>query len=73
MAGIYSGIDRMELQQIKPRTHRGLRERHLAGFSAGGRTYGYASKPVDPAYPETRWNNVIDPETAKWVVWIFEE
>ncbi len=73
MAGIYSGIDGMELQKIKARTHRGLRERHLAGFSAGGRTYGYTSEPVDPANPETRWKKVIVPETAKWVVWIFEQ
>lgn len=73
MAGIYSGLDRMELQKIKARTHRGLRERHLGGFSAGGRTYGYTSEAVDPADPETRWNKVIAPEQAKWVTWIFEQ
>jgi site-specific DNA recombinase len=61
------------LQKIKARTHRGLRERHLAGFSAGGRTYGYTSVAVDPADPETRWNKAINPETAEWVVWIFEQ
>lgn len=72
LAGIYGGIDRLELQKIKARTHRGLRERHLEGFSAGGKTFGYTSMAVDPTNPNTRWNKVVEPEAAKWVVWIFE-
>ena len=72
-AGIYSGIDHLELQKIKKRTHRGLRERHVGGFSAGGKTYGYTSEPVDPDDLDSRMRKVIDPAQAKWVVWIFEQ
>ena len=32
LASIYGGIDSLELRKIKRRTHRGLRERHKAGF-----------------------------------------
>ena len=72
LAGLYGGMDRLELQKIKARTHRGLRERHLGGFSAGGKTFGYGSTAADPANPQTRWNKAIDHDAAKWVVWIFE-
>ena len=72
MAGIYSGIDHLELQKIKQRTHRGLRERHMGGFSAGGKTFGYTSKPVDSDDPDSKWLKIIDPEQAEWVRWIFE-
>ena len=73
LASVYSGIDSIELRKIKDRTHRGLRERHKAGYSAGGRTYGYTSEPIDGGDPDTKWRKVIDPDTAPWVVWIFKQ
>jgi site-specific DNA recombinase len=72
LAGIYGGIDRLELQKIKARTHRGLRERHLGGFSAGGVAYGYSSEPVEPDNPSTRWRRTVNESEAKVVLWIFE-
>ncbi len=72
LASIYGGIDSLELCKIKRRTHRGLRERAKAGFSAGGRTYGYTSEAVDPTDPDTKWRKIINQDEAEWVVWIFE-
>lgn len=72
LASIYGGIDSLELRKIKRRTHRGLRERHSARYSAGGKTYGYSSEAVDPIDPDTKWRKVIDEDEAKWVVWIFD-
>ena len=72
LASIYGGIDSLELRKIKRRTHRGLRERAKAGFSAGGRTYGYSSEAVDPTDPDTKWHKIINEDEAEWVVWIFE-
>ena len=72
LASIYGGIDSLELRKIKRRTHRGLRERHTAGFSAGGRTYGYTSEAVDPTDPDTKWRKIVNQDQAQWVVWIFE-
>ena len=40
LAAVYGGIDSLELRKIRDRTHRGLRERHKAGFSGGGKTDG---------------------------------
>ncbi|MDH5305181.1 MAG: recombinase family protein [Gammaproteobacteria bacterium] len=48
LASVYGGIDSLELRKVKERTHRGLRERHKAGYSAGGKTYGYTTEPIDP-------------------------
>ena len=73
LASVYGGIDSLELTKIKQRTHRGLRERHKQGFSAGGKTYGYTSERINPDDPESKWRKIIDEEQAKWVVWIFEQ
>ena len=59
LASIYGGIDSLELQKIRDRTHRGLRERHKAGFSAGGKTYGYTTKAIDPDDPQTKKRLVV--------------
>lgn len=43
------------LQLVRTETHRGMEGRALAGFSTGGRTYGYTSvpeeAPPDPEHP----------------------
>ncbi len=72
LASVYGGIDSLELSKIRDRTHRGLRERAKAGFSAGGRTYGYISAPVDPKDPDSKKNLVIDEEQASIVREIFQ-
>ena len=71
LAGLYGGMDRMELDKIRARTHRGLRERAEGGHWTGGKVYGYRSVPVDPDDPKTRRRLVIDPEQAEIVELIF--
>jgi len=71
LAGIYGGLDRMELEKIKARTHRGLRECASDGLSTGGKTYGYRSELIDPDAPESRRRLVIEPEEAEIVREIF--
>lgn len=62
------------LQMVKAETHRGLEGRALAGFSAGGRVYGYKTvpepNPQDPQHP--RMQPVIDDEQALMVRRIFQ-
>ncbi len=41
---VKAAIDQMEGRKIGYRTYRGLRERHKAGHSTGGRIYGYSSE-----------------------------
>ena len=59
LASIYGGIDSLELRKIKERTHRGLRERAKAGFSAGGKCYGYETEIVDPDDPQSKKRHVV--------------
>ena len=59
LAAIYGGMDSLELRKIKDRTHRGLRERHKAGFSAGGKTYGYSTELVDAQDASSKKTHVI--------------
>ena len=72
LASIYGGIDSLELRKIKERTHRGLRERSKAGFSAGGKTYGYHTVPTDPDDPASRMRHVIVEPEARIIVEIFQ-
>lgn len=71
LASIYGGIDSLELLKIKDRTHRGLRERAKDGFSAGGKTYGYRTEPIDPNDPESKKRLVIVEDEAEVVREIF--
>lgn len=71
LASIYGGIDSLELSKIKARTHRGLRERAKDGFSAGGKTYGYRTEPIDPKDPDSKKRLVIVDEEAEIVREIF--
>lgn len=64
LAAVYGGIDSLEIRKIKARTHRGLRERAKAGFSAGGRAYGYSSVKVDPDDDKTKFRKIINEEQA---------
>lgn len=62
------------LQMVKKETHRGLEGRALAGFSTGGRVYGYTSvpepQPADPIHPRKAY--VIEPAQAEIVRRIFD-
>ena len=71
LAAVYSGIDSLELCKIKDRTHRGLRERHKAGFSAGGKSYGFTTEPIDSDDPNSKKRTVIVSEQAEIVREIF--
>lgn len=61
------------LQLVRAETHRGMEGRAIAGFSTGGRTYGYASvaeeSPPDPEHPRRRL--VVDEVEATVVRAIF--
>jgi DNA invertase Pin-like site-specific DNA recombinase len=59
LASVYGGIDSLELNKIKERTHRGLRERAKAGYSAGGKTYGYSTEPIEPDDPQSKKRHVV--------------
>jgi site-specific DNA recombinase len=67
MAGVYGGMDRMELDKIKERTHRGLRERAEHGHWTGGKTYGYRSEPIDSEDPKSQKRLVIQQDEAEIV------
>ncbi len=58
---------KQELRQIAHRTHRALKGLVMAGKSAGGKCYGYV--PATKAKSGTR---EVDPEQARWVLWIFQ-
>ncbi len=64
---VKAAIDQMEGRKIGYRTYRGLRERHKAGHSTGGRIYGYSSEQ-NGDYKR----RIIDPEQAKYVREIFK-
>jgi DNA invertase Pin-like site-specific DNA recombinase len=61
------------LQLVRAETHRGMEGRAIAGFSTGGRTYGYTTvpeeNPQDPEHP--RRQPVIDESEAAVVRRIF--
>lgn len=60
-------VNEMFLDDLKAKTHRGLRGQFERGLSAGGRTYGYTSE--DAAIGRRM---IIDEEQALHVRWIFQ-
>lgn len=67
-------------REVAWRTHRGIEGQVRKGFNGGAKLYGYRSVPV---YHPTEKDNLgrpavmavrreIEPEQAKWVLWIFE-
>ncbi len=71
LASIYGGIDSLELRKIKDRTHRGLRERAKAGYSAGGKTYGYTTEAIDTDDTQSKKRHVVVEIEAEIVREIF--
>jgi DNA invertase Pin-like site-specific DNA recombinase len=72
LASVYGGIDSLELRKIKERTHRGLRERAKAGYSTGGRVYGYDTVPIDPDDPDSKKRYTVNTSEAEVIVEIFQ-
>lgn len=64
---IKAAVDQMEGRKIGYRTYRSLRERHKAGFSAGGKIFGYSSEQAGEYK-----RRVIHPEQAEAIREIFE-
>jgi DNA invertase Pin-like site-specific DNA recombinase len=62
------------LQIVRHETHRGLQGRALAGFSTGGRTYGYTTVEEEnaPDPEHKRWRPVIHEEEAALVRRVFD-
>ena len=66
--GLHGIMGEMYLDDLAKKTHRGLTGLALAGKSAGGLAYGYKSVAIDDGFTRE-----IDPEQARWVLWIFEQ
>ena len=60
-------VAELYLDDLRAKTHRGLSGKMLAGYSAGGRSYGYRSE-----HDGTGHRLIVDPAQAEWVRWIFE-
>jgi len=72
-------IDNMSVKETAKRTHRGLEGQFIKGFSAGGRHYGYKSKPVYSGKMDIYGNPIAEgyileifPEEAETVKRIFK-
>jgi len=74
-------MDELYLVDLAAKTHRGLAGQVLQGNSAGGRAYGYISKPIEHATKLDAYGRplvvgarkVINQDQAEWVQWIFEQ
>ncbi len=79
--GFKNIMDELYIDELAAKTHRGLEGQVLKHLSAGGRAYGYTSKPVvDPAGGTDRYgrpkllgySRIIDKSKRKHVVEIFQ-
>lgn len=61
-------LGELYLDDLRDKTHRGLSGRIAAGYSAGGRSYGYRSEHDGQGF-----RLVVDDEQAERVRWIFGE
>lgn len=61
-------INELYLDDLRKKTHRGLRGQFERGFAAGGRTYGYTTVPETGGH-----RAIIDEGQAQHVRWIFEQ
>lgn len=59
-------VAELYLDDLRAKTHRGLAGKHLAGYSAGGRSYGYRSEHDGRGY-----RLAVDPDQAEVVRRIF--
>lgn len=59
-------VAELYLDDLRAKTHRGLAGKAAAGYSAGGRSYGYRSEPDGRGF-----RLVVDEGRAEWVRWIF--
>jgi DNA invertase Pin-like site-specific DNA recombinase len=59
-------VAELYLDDLRAKTHRGLAGKAAAGYSAGGRSYGYRSEHDGRGY-----RLAIEPAEAEWVRWIF--
>jgi site-specific DNA recombinase len=61
-------VNELYLDDLRKKTHRGLRGQFERGFAAGGRTYGYSSEETEGGH-----RIVINEEQAQHVRWIYEQ
>ena len=69
------------LDDLADKTHRGLKGLALSGKSAGGKSYGYTSSPIEDPSKKDQFGRPeivgaykkINPEEAEWVKHIFEQ
>jgi site-specific DNA recombinase len=68
LIAVHGIMDSVYLKELAKATHRGLEGRVLKGLSAGGRCYGYDTKPVE--HGGVQW--IINPDEAAIIRQIFE-
>ena len=66
--GLRGIMGEMYLDDLAKKTHRGLTGQVLAGKSAGGKAYGYRSRPIDDGYTRE-----IVEEEAQWIRYIYQQ
>lgn len=65
--GMRGLVNEIYLDDLRTKTHRGLAGQVERGYHAGGLSYGYRSIVGEHGH-----SLEIDPESARWVRWIFE-
>jgi len=65
--GMRGLINEVYLDDLRAKTHRGLAGQVSRGLFPGGLPYGYRSIPAEGGR-----RLEVDPQAAKWVVWIYE-
>ena len=72
--GVKGLMNELYIDDLRQKTHRGLEGQFGRGFSAGGRAYGYRTRPVLSGDGSTVIGHQleVDPEQAEWVRWIYE-
>lgn len=81
MSGFKGLMNQQFLKDLARHVRRGMVGQVLKGYHGGGRTYGYRLVPEyhptekDPYGQPARIGSrlEIDPEQAKWVLWVFEQ
>ncbi|MET0116899.1 MAG: recombinase family protein [Sedimenticola sp.] len=70
--GVRGIVNSIYLDDLAEKTHRGLMGQALQGQSAGGKSYGYDSVPVQKGSEIIGYQKVINQDEAEWVRFCFE-
>ncbi|QDD65573.1 recombinase family protein [Herbaspirillum seropedicae] len=68
MRGVRGLINDLYLDDLRSKTHRGQSGQVERGYIAGGKSYGYDIERIEGGSQYR-----VNPQQARWVVWIFEQ